>query len=89
MDQLTICCGIVVVLLALYAAHMAGYERGKASRKIDLKGFCNGEVMAWFLRHEVDRHIEDVVRGEKEIEKLESMGYFCPDKPLDVWIDVK
>ena len=89
MDPLIAYCLVIGIIMACLGAFMVGYERGKRSRKIDLKDFCNGEVMAWFLRHEIDRHIEDVVRGEKELERLESMGYFCPDKPLDLWIEVK
>ena len=46
------------------------------------------EAMAWWLAKEKRRHLDDVKRIDRDLERLRKMGIEIPELEEDIWIEV-
>jgi hypothetical protein len=45
------------------------------------------QALKWLLTHELERHLSDVRKIEKDLEKLSNVE--LPDLPYGLWVEVK
>lgn len=54
---------------------------------ITLETASTREAFKFFLRRELSRHVDDILKIQKDLKNLEDVPYI--DVPLNTWIEVK